>query len=121
MAAILAVLCSSYREGWAGAEEVASAFSVRGSGMWGGVRAVARATSAAAAAEVSANSEKGAGGLKGDTGRLLVDQVCWCNYFLAAEATRYALAVIVLDVTRCDQAGRDALLYSIHRCCNAFF
>jgi hypothetical protein len=72
MAAILAVMFSSYREGEVGREGAAS---VKGSGMWGGVRGVARAAAASAAAEGKTDGEDVAVGLKGDAGRLLVDQV----------------------------------------------
>ena len=75
MAAILAVLFSSYREGEAGREDAAAAASVRGCGMWGGVRGVARAAAASAAAGSGLDGEETSQGLKGDSGRLLVDQV----------------------------------------------
>lgn len=74
MAAILAVLFSSYREGEAGREDDAAAASVRGCGMWGGVRGVARAAAASAAAEGQVDGQGLGAGLKGDSGRLLVDQ-----------------------------------------------
>jgi len=74
MAAVLAVMFSSYREGSAGAEAAAAAASVRGCGMWAALQRVKRASSAAAATECE--EEQGAGGgLKGDSGRMLVDQV----------------------------------------------
>jgi hypothetical protein len=74
MAAILAVMFSSYREGEVGREGPEAAASVKGCGMWGAVRGVARAAAAAAAAEEEPD-EAAAAGLRGDTGRLLVDQV----------------------------------------------
>ncbi len=75
MAAILAVMFSSYREGEVGREGAEAAASIKGSGMWGGVRGVARAAAASAAAEGETDGQGLAVGLKGDTGRLLVDQV----------------------------------------------
>jgi hypothetical protein len=74
MAAILAVMFSSFSEGRREEDEETVATSVRGCGMWGGLGGVSRAT-AAAAAHKKTELEQSVKGLKGDTGRLLVDQV----------------------------------------------
>ncbi len=73
MAAILAVMFSSYSEGREGGDGPTAAASVRGCGMWGGLGSVARAR-AVAAADVQIEGEQ-SHGLKDDTGRLLIDQV----------------------------------------------
>lgn len=74
MAAILAVMFSSYMEGRSQEDEATAATSVRGCGMWGGLGGVSRATAAAAAREKT-ELKQSVKGLNGDTGRLLVDQV----------------------------------------------
>ena len=74
MAAILAVMFSSYMEGRSQEDEATAATSVRGCGMWGGLGGVSRATAAAAAHE-KIELKQSVKGLNGDTGRLLVDQV----------------------------------------------
>ncbi len=73
MAAILAVMFGSYAEGKDGAERATASANVKGCGMWGGIRGVSRAATAAAKEDIQ--REHSGEGLKGDIGRLLVDQV----------------------------------------------
>jgi|LauGreDrversion4_2_1035121.scaffolds.fasta_scaffold2632201_1 hypothetical protein len=75
MAAVLAVMFSSYREGSTSAEAAAAITSVRGYGMWAALQSVKRASTAAAATECIEEEHGAGGGLKGDSGRMLVDQV----------------------------------------------